>query len=1169
MGKFLRWFIGLVCLGLILVMAIPAGATSGDRWLAFDRIPGPAQPSLTVLSSSSTAIDLRASLPGSHAAEIKAGGQVFTQLSGDGYGHATVVGWPDVPVLRQDVEIPFGAEVTLELVQADYADYRLVDLGLYPIYPLQPPLVKLQSAEQSAQFQIDRDFYAHGTLYPSSPLALGEVFVVRGHRVQPVEVWPVAYDPSAGTVRLMRSVTFRLRLSGSDMARTMALAQRYASPAYETRLAGEILNHNQGQPPVQFAPDTQVGYLIITADAYYDVMQPFVPFKQSRGFAVTITKQSEIPNGTTTAGIKAYIQNAYDNWAIPPSYVLLVGDTDKMPAWTGQVSTTATDLYYATMDGPSDWHPDIGRGRFPVRTALQASNMVAKYITYGDLTGQEPWLKKVSFPATCDNYYVAEGTHNYVVATYTMPGGWWGNFPEDPWPGGDKLYCVTYNATHQNLVNSFNLGRWAIIYSGHGSYSGWEMSFVPADIQNMTAYGMFPFVASHACLTGDYSQTEVFGETWVLQQNKGALVFWGSTNLTYWGEDDTLERTMFDDLFAAGPHPAVAEMTDTGLDGVESQWPTSARYYREEYNILGDPGVKIFLEPDLPTFTLSVDPSQQEVCSSGSVNSTATVGSVLGYNGTVYLDTQPLPAGITASFDPASAPAPYTSAMTLDVAPGTAPGDYDTVVEATDGNITLNSTVDLRIVPGVPAAPALTSPADGAVDQPFAPTFTWDTVPYAGTYNFQLGTSPLFTAPIFEVSGLTQPTYTATSPLEGGKCFWWRTEGANACGSGAWAAPFHFATAALQLGFFDDMESGAGLWTHQAVQGTDHWVITADESHSPTRSWYVPDDGVITDTRLWNTNAVPVGNASSLTFWHKYQFEGTNYDGSVLEISTDGGQNWIDLGPSITANGYNGTIASGYSNPLAGREGWTGDLLDWTQVTVDLSSFAGSSVNIRWRLGCDSSVSDTGWFIDDVQITSPLPPNPAPTVDSITPNSGSPDQPTPVQIGGSNFVETPSLRLGETWLEDVVQVSPTELTAVVPAGMAPGTYDLVLYNGDCQVATLPNAFTVGTVEHTMHVDVIRMRAALRTVKYVVTGSVRIVESPRVFVPDATVTAQWTLPGGSHLTQQAITNLKGQAKFRVRSAQAGTYELCVVSAVKTGYLYEPGHNRETCHTVVTP
>jgi hypothetical protein len=231
-------------------------------------------------------------------------------------------------------------------------------------------------------------------------------------------------------------------------------------------------------------------------------------------------------------------------------------------------------------------------------------------------------------------------------------------------------------------------------------------------------------------------------------------------------------------------------------------------------------------------------------------------------------------------------------------------------------------------------------------------------------------------------------------------------------------------------------------------------------SHSPSHAWFHPDDGQITDSYLWNTAPVPVGSGSSLTFWHRHQFEGS-FDGAVLEISTNGGVSWTDLGPYITANGYNGTLSTSYGNPLGGRQAWVSDLLTWTRVEVNLSSFAGQDVLIRWRIGCDSSVSDVGWFIDDVQITSPLAPDPAPVVLSVTPPAGSAYAPTPVSIEGSDFVDTPSIKLGDTWLLSVTHVSSTTLEAVVPAGMAGGSYDLALYNGgDCQEAALTAAFTV-------------------------------------------------------------------------------------------------------------
>ena len=117
------------------------------------------------------------------------------------------------------------------------------------------------------------------------------------------------------------------------------------------------------------------------------------------------------------------------------------------------------------------------------------------------------------------------------------------------------------------------------------------------------------------------------------------------------------------------------------------------------------------------------------------------------------------------------------------------------------------------------------------MNAPFAPIFEWEETPYTAGYNLQVDQSPLFVAPLVEATGIPGSTYTPGAPLEGGRCYWWQVQGNNACGAGDWAEPFHFATVALDVGFYDDVESGDGLWNHQAAPGTDHWAISTAQMH--------------------------------------------------------------------------------------------------------------------------------------------------------------------------------------------------------------------------------------------------------------------------------------------------------------------------------------------------
>ena len=104
-----------------------------------------------------------------------------------------------------------------------------------------------------------------------------------------------------------------------------------------------------------------------------------------------------------------------------------------------------------------------------------------------------------------------------------------------------------------------------------------------------------------------------------------------------------------------------------------------------------------------------------------------------------------------------------------------------------------------------------------------------------------------------------------------------------------------------------------------------------------------------------------------MVFYHTFEFERGTFDGGVIEISTGG--NFEDLGPKILRGRYTGTIFNFESNPLGGQPGWVeGRLGEFQEVVVDLSSFAGKTVTIRFRIGTDTDGKGLGWYIDDVSL---------------------------------------------------------------------------------------------------------------------------------------------------------------------------------------------------------
>ncbi len=163
-------------------------------------------------------------------------------------------------------------------------------------------------------------------------------------------------------------------------------------------------------------------------------------------------------------------------------------------------------------------------------------------------------------------------------------------------------------------------------------------------------------------------------------------------------------------------------------------------------------------------------------------------------------------------------------------------------------------------------------------------------------------------------------------------------------------------------------------WTHQATNGTIDWVwATAAQSQTPTHSWSSVSQ-TSASSRALATPSFGAIATTTLSFFHTYRFEGSLsscFDGGTLEVSTNGGSTWTTIpDANFTAGGFTGTISTQHSNPLGGKRAWcAGTIGTMTQVNVNLGSFAGQVLKVRWHEGDDTSSIGVGWLVDSVNIT--------------------------------------------------------------------------------------------------------------------------------------------------------------------------------------------------------
>jgi len=200
----------------------------------------------------------------------------------------------------------------------------------------------------------------------------------------------------------------------------------------------------------------------------------------------------------------------------------------------------------------------------------------------------------------------------------------------------------------------------------------------------------------------------------------------------------------------------------------------------------------------------------------------------------------------------------------------------------------------------------------------------------------------------------------------------------TASGGHAWTDTFEVWV--VTTGYADDMEAGVGDWTHEAItQGfNDEWHLSTERNHTPagSYSWKCGDTGTgpysnFDDAGLM-TPPFGLDPNSTLTMWHWVEAEtseaypGRAYDGGIVEITVDGGVNWVEVEPE---GGYPYT-SRGTTGPFPVGTPLYSGAYDWSEAVFDLSDYMGA-VRLRFRFGSDQGVVREGWHIDDVEVSAP------------------------------------------------------------------------------------------------------------------------------------------------------------------------------------------------------
>lgn len=568
------------------------------------------------------------------------------------------------------------------------------------------------------------------------------------------------------------------------------------------------------------APQRAGTYLIVLAEDYDGTapMTQFINAKAVQGFHVSTYS---VPAGTSNSVIKSYIESLWGT-SEAPGYVLLVGDSDgstststTIPHFVGEASRhAATDLPYTCMDAGDDWYPEFPIGRFSVRSSSQLQDVVDKSLFVEAGVFDDPdYLKRAAFLATNDMTSGAEETHNWVIDTYMTPADF----------DCTKIYARLGGGT-ADITNAVNNGCLFTTYLGHSGSTGWSApSFHQAEVQALINRGLYGLVFGFSCNTANWPGGECFGETWLLEADKGAAAFLSASNFIFWGDWDAwepsrqLEKYFFKAIFAddirevgsAWQRALYYFLADYGSDPNYPDYQNVTRNFFEQMVLLGDPSLYL---PEAWGFTFDVDPPAHSLCSPPDDEAiyTIDVQPTADFEEAVTLAASGEPPGSTVSFSVNSVVPPFTTEMTVSNVTGASPGSYTIVITGTAPTFERSTFVDLNLSTATPGSVALISPPKNATEVSRTPTLIWQSASQAIDYDVEIATDSGF-ANIVYTATVPETSHTVTTRLDPLTDYYWHVRGVNGCGAGGFSGWRRFTTLEQAEYFTEEFGSGFDL----------------------------------------------------------------------------------------------------------------------------------------------------------------------------------------------------------------------------------------------------------------------------------------------------------------------------------------------------------------------
>jgi hypothetical protein len=346
------------------------------------------------------------------------------------------------------------------------------------------------------------------------------------------------------------------------------------------------------------------------------------------------TIYNEFSSGTTDiTAIRDYMKMLYDKSSSTsmPKYLLLFGDasydykdkipanTNFIPAWQSPesfspVSSLVSDDYYGMLDanegGSYSDVIDIGIGRLPVKTPLEAEQAVDKIIHYSvpsaEISGD--WRNVITFVADDEdlNDHIAQAEQmaseiENKYADINLDKIYLDSYVQDATPQGNR-----YPDVNKALTQRIEKGSLILNYTGHGGETGWahEEVLTVNEINNWSNFNNLPVFVTATCEFSRYDdpQRQSGGEYVLTNPKGGGIALFTTTRPTYGTPNFELNKKFYQYALSK-PEGQRLSMGDIIMN---SKRDKGSNENGRKYVLLGDPAMQISF-PSLAVVTKLVN----------------------------------------------------------------------------------------------------------------------------------------------------------------------------------------------------------------------------------------------------------------------------------------------------------------------------------------------------------------------------------------------------------------------------------------------------------------------------------------------------------------------------------------------------------------------------------